>query len=76
VKLYALAERLVLSELEISPDWRPVPVTYRSDRGANHAGCSKKGKAMSSTAIIQVVAGVLFVVVLIVLIQRRRTKVK
>jgi hypothetical protein len=31
---------------------------------------------MSSTAIIQVVAGVLFVVVLIVLIQRRRTKVK
>jgi hypothetical protein len=31
---------------------------------------------MSSTAIIQVVAGVLFVVVLIVLIQRRRTKTK
>jgi hypothetical protein len=31
---------------------------------------------MSSTAIIQVVAGVLFVVILIVLIQRRRTKTK
>jgi hypothetical protein len=31
---------------------------------------------MGSTAIIQVVAGVLFVVVLIVMIQRRRTKAK
>jgi|GEM_PF-3007121 tetrahydromethanopterin S-methyltransferase subunit F len=31
---------------------------------------------MSSTGIIQIVAGVLFVVVLIVLIQRRRTKTK
>ena len=31
---------------------------------------------MDSTAIIQIVAGVLFVVVLIVLIQRRRTRVK
>jgi hypothetical protein len=30
---------------------------------------------MDSSTIIQVVAGVLFVVVLIVLIQRRRTKV-
>jgi hypothetical protein len=31
---------------------------------------------MDSSTIIQVVAGVLFVVVLVVLIQRRRTKVK
>jgi hypothetical protein len=31
---------------------------------------------MDSTSIIQIVAGVLFVVVLIVLIQRRRTRVK
>jgi hypothetical protein len=36
----------------------------------------RKGAAMGSTAIIQVVAGVLFVVVLIVLIQRRRTRTK
>lgn len=31
---------------------------------------------MGSASVIQIVAGVLFVVVLIVLIQRRRTKVK
>jgi hypothetical protein len=31
---------------------------------------------MDSTTIIQIVAGVLFLVVLIVLIQRRRTRVK
>jgi hypothetical protein len=31
---------------------------------------------MNSTTIIQVVSGVLFVIVLIVLIQRRRTRVK
>jgi hypothetical protein len=31
---------------------------------------------MGSTAIIQVVAGVLFVVVLVILIQRRRTRVR
>ena len=31
---------------------------------------------MDSTTIIQVVEGVLFVIVLIVLIQRRRTRVK
>jgi high-affinity Fe2+/Pb2+ permease len=31
---------------------------------------------MNSVTIIQVVAGVLFVVVLIILIQRRRTRVK
>jgi hypothetical protein len=31
---------------------------------------------MGSTAIIQVVAGVLFVIVLVVLIQRRRTRTK
>lgn len=31
---------------------------------------------MQSTSIIQVVAGVLFVIVLIVLVQRRRTRVK
>jgi hypothetical protein len=35
-----------------------------------------RGAAMGSTTIIQVVAGVLFVVILIVLIQRRRTRVK
>ncbi len=31
---------------------------------------------MNSTTIIQVVAGVLFVIVLVILIQRRRTRVK
>ncbi len=31
---------------------------------------------MNSVTVIQVVAGVLFVIVLIVLIQRRRTRVK
>jgi hypothetical protein len=31
---------------------------------------------MGDTTIIQIVAGVLFVIVLIVLIQRRRTRVK
>ena len=31
---------------------------------------------MDSTTIIQIAAGVLFVIVLIVLIQRRRTRVK
>jgi preprotein translocase subunit SecG len=31
---------------------------------------------MGSTTIIQIVAGVLFVVILVVLIQRRRTRVK
>jgi tetrahydromethanopterin S-methyltransferase subunit F len=31
---------------------------------------------MDSTTIIRIVAGVLFVIVLVVLIQRRRTKVK
>jgi hypothetical protein len=31
---------------------------------------------MGSTTIIQIVAGVLFVVILIVLIQRRRTRIK
>jgi hypothetical protein len=31
---------------------------------------------MPSTMIIQIVAGVLFVVILIVLIQRRRTRIK
>jgi hypothetical protein len=31
---------------------------------------------MDSTTIIRIVAGVLFVVVLVVLIQRRRTRVK
>jgi len=32
--------------------------------------------AMDSTTIIQIAAGVLFVIVLVVLIQRRRTRVK
>jgi tetrahydromethanopterin S-methyltransferase subunit F len=31
---------------------------------------------MDSTTIIQIVAGVLFVIVLVILIQRRRTRVK
>lgn len=36
----------------------------------------ERGAAMDSTLMIRVVAGVLFVIVLVVLIQRRRTKVK
>jgi hypothetical protein len=34
------------------------------------------GFAMDSTTIIRVVAGVLFVIVLVILIQRRRTRIK
>jgi hypothetical protein len=42
-----------------------------------HFSNKKKGEYdMDSTTIIRVVAGVLFVIVLIVLIQRRRTRVK
>jgi len=37
---------------------------------------TERGNAMDSTTIIQVVSGVLFVIVLIILIQRRRTRVK
>jgi len=45
--------------------------------GAHQAGCSKKrGVVMDSTLILRIVAGVLVVVILAVLIQRRRTKVK
>ena len=36
----------------------------------------KREDSMDSSTIIRVVAGVLFVIVLVVLIQRRRTKVK
>jgi hypothetical protein len=36
----------------------------------------ERGVVMSSTTIIQIVAGVLAVIILIVLIQRRRTRVK
>jgi high-affinity Fe2+/Pb2+ permease len=36
----------------------------------------ERGMPMDTTTVIQVVAGVLFVIVLIVLIQRRRTRVK
>ena len=36
----------------------------------------RKGVDMDSTLIIQIVAGVLFVVVLVLLVQRRRTRVK
>jgi hypothetical protein len=34
------------------------------------------GRQMESTMIIRIVAGVLFVIVLAILIQRRRTRVK
>jgi len=37
---------------------------------------AKGGFAMDTTTIIRVVAGVLFVLVLVILIQRRRTRVK
>ncbi len=36
----------------------------------------RKGVDMDSTIIIRIVAGVLFVIVLVLLIQRRRTRVK
>jgi hypothetical protein len=36
----------------------------------------ERGKTMDSTILIRVVAGVLFVIVLGVLVQRRRTRVK
>jgi hypothetical protein len=38
--------------------------------------CKKGGFKMDSTTLIRVVAGVLFVVVLVILVQRRRTRVK
>jgi hypothetical protein len=37
---------------------------------------AERGKVMDSATIIRVVAGVLFVVVLVIVIQRRRTRVK
>jgi hypothetical protein len=37
---------------------------------------NERGIQMDSTLLIRVVAGVLFVVVLVVLVQRRRTRVK
>lgn len=36
----------------------------------------KKGGINMNTTVIQIVSGVLFVIVLVVLIQRRRTRVK
>jgi hypothetical protein len=36
----------------------------------------RKGVVMDSTIIIRIVAGVLFVIVLVLLIQRRRTRIK
>jgi hypothetical protein len=36
----------------------------------------RKGVDMDSTIIIRIVAGVLFVIVLVLLVQRRRTRVK
>jgi hypothetical protein len=44
--------------------------------GTLETGCWEKKISMDNTTIIQIVAGVLFVVILIVLIQRRRTRVK
>jgi hypothetical protein len=39
--------------------------------------CRKKGKIeMDNTTLIRIVAGVLFVIVLVILIQRRRTRIK
>jgi len=37
---------------------------------------NERGVSMDSTTIIRIVAGVLFVIVLVILIQRRRTRVK
>ena len=37
---------------------------------------NERGVSMDSTMIIRIVAGVLFVIVLVILIQRRRTRVK
>jgi hypothetical protein len=36
----------------------------------------ERGIALDTTMIIRIVAGVLFVIVLVILIQRRRTRVK
>jgi hypothetical protein len=44
--------------------------------GSNEAICWRKGVVMDGTTIIRIVAGVLFVIVLVLLIQRRRTRVK
>jgi hypothetical protein len=44
--------------------------------GVSKAWGQLGGFDMDSTTIIRIVAGVLFVIVLIVLIQRRRTRVK
>jgi hypothetical protein len=74
--LSALLASTRICGLDISPHWRPASAMFRSGRGAITYAVARKGVAMSSTAIIQVVAGVLFVVILIVLIQRRRTKTK
>ena len=57
--------------------WRPVSLMFAQDRGAQPALLLKgRGTDMETTTILQIVCGVLAVVVLFVLIQRRRTRVK
>jgi hypothetical protein len=52
-------------------------VTLASLQTEAHVGFTqRKEAAMDGTTIIRIVAGVLFVIVLVILIQRRRTRVK
>jgi hypothetical protein len=61
---------------DISPIWRP----FRPFSGQAGSGSiifsQERGVKMDTNTIIRVVAGVLFLVVLAIFIQRRRTKVK
>jgi hypothetical protein len=51
-------------------------VLYRVVEFKRSISIEKRGAVMDNVSIIRIVAGALFVVVLFVLIQRRRTRVK
>jgi hypothetical protein len=73
--------RAWFADLEIGapgiPILAPGAVRIPLKLGAHQASCcTKRGVVMDSALIVRIVAGVLVVVILAVLIQRRRTKVK
>jgi hypothetical protein len=57
----------------VGPGVARVPLTLGN---AENMLSIERGFLMDNVTIIQIVAGVLFVIVLVILIQRRRTKVK
>jgi hypothetical protein len=75
-----VAVSTVLVEPARGPGSAPICLTvaggfqsWQEIKGSKKLG---KGDLMDSTTIIQIVSGALFVIVLVILIQRRRTRVK